>query len=690
MSVPMPGPDRHRLHLVPAEGPLTGQRIGVPAASLPANPGPHGVPALLTLNSSTDPVSVAVRLVPLAAVPDGVVAVNEDLAPRLGLDESPEGQDWRLDAVPVEPVKSLTLESSVEAPFDVLVREIGEAGLPGMLLWIPPQENAELWIDVPGSASFRVRALEAGGRRGVLVEIGERTDVELFVSSARNGVDIVILADCSGSMSVPDIPEYSEGSAYGGHFGQGGARGRPRMDVLRSALNDLLEMRLRISGRVSRLAMLKFTHTTEHVFPRDGGMAELDAGSTGPAVDEFRNAVAVLRPEDAGTDIGNALHEAANLLYLHGKPGNERLIVLVSDGAHWSRRGNDGVGEVVYADREPVSLMEYLHVHTKVRLHAVGVSTMAMYRRWIAAGNRGGEVFEPNHELLQQLVRVGGGDEAAIGGFDVLARYFSGLGAGMTRRVTLGRVQRPRPDAALPPRLDQALRLIAEQNSVSVASGTAHEAAFDARSLGTRLRESTGVAIAESRRALGRPLFHDQQVMMAVNRAVVTLQTRPSRTFERDLASGFTPARLALPPAALTAPLDTLGTLLDQLRDARQDRTWDARRRTEWVHELAAAMDALVVALKSLPDARGPLGDTQSTATATVPSPEPNGHTEETPAGRHDAASAPASPQDGYDRTDTGPYAPAPAASAAPGPTAQDPGGRPSPATPVFRYRGEE
>ncbi|MFE6622775.1 VWA domain-containing protein [Streptomyces sp. NPDC057740] len=681
MSVPMPGADRHRLHLVPAEGPLTGQRIGVPAGNLSAHPGHDGLPALLTLNATVDPVSAAVRLVPLAAVPDGVVAVNEDLAARLGFEEGSEVRDWRLDAVPVEPVKSLTLESSVEAPFDVLAREIGEAGLPGTLLWIPPQEDAELWVDVPGSASFRVRGLEAGGRRGVLVEIGERTDVELFVSSARNGVDIVILADCSGSMSVPDIPEYSEGSAYGGYS----ARGRPRMDVLRSALNDLLEMRLRISGRVSRLAMLKFTHVTEHVFPRDGGMAELDAGSTGPAVEEFRNAVAVLRPEDAGTDIGNALHEAANLLYLHGKPGNERLIVLVSDGAHWSRRGNDGVGEVVYADREPVSLMEYLHVNTKVRLHAVGVSTMAMYRRWIAAGNRGGEVFEPNHELLQQLVRVGGGDDAAIGGFDVLARYFSGLGAGMTRRVSLGRSRRPRPDGTLPPRLDQALRLLAEQHRANASAGSAHQATHDARTLGQRLLESTGVAIGESRRALGRPLFRDEPVRMAVNRAVVTLQTRPHPTFERDLASAFSPARLAAVPAELADPLDTLGTLLEQLRAARQNGAWDAGRRIAWVDELATAMDALVAALKSLPDAQRPPADSAGTA-----GPGRDEHAREPSPGPHGARPAPVPQRDGHDSAGTGSQAPAAATPGTPTPAARE-ADQPTPTTmPLFRYRGEE
>lgn len=692
MSVPMPSPERHRLHSVPTGGPLTGQRIGVAPAALPAGAGPRGVPALLTVGSGTSQVPVAVRLVPLDAVPEGVVAVNEDLAEQFGLGEGAVQPAWRLDSVPVEPVRSLTLESSVEASFDELAREVSGAGLPGMLLWVPPQENAELWLDAQGSAAYRVRALDAGGRRGVLAEIGERTDVELFVSSARNGVDIVILADCSGSMSVPDVPEISEGGVYGGSHGSGRLRGRPRMDVLRNALSDLLAMRLGISGRVSRFAMLKFTHSTAHVFPRAGGMAELDAGSDGPAVEEFRNAVALLRPENAGTDIGNALHEAANLLYLHGKPGNERLIVLVSDGAHWTRRGDEGVGEVVYAAKEPVSLMEHLHDNTDVRLHAVGISTLAMYRRWLAEGNQGGDAFVPNHELLQQLVRVGGGDEAAIGGFDVLARYFSGLGAGMTRRVSLGQARQPRRDVSLPPQLAEALRGLAGRRRGGAGTGAARGTAPDVRQLGIRLLECAGNAIRESRRALGSPLLRHKPVEIAVSKAVFTLETRPSPTFDRDMASSFTPAALTSVPPALAGSLHALGTHLEMLRAARGE-AWDTGRRIDWVGGLADALEALVASLASLPDAAGP-STTGTPRTADVPAPTDRGggRDQDAPSGHGvapDGVAAAPRPDDGaYDRTESGPYVPA----AARRPTGADaPAQQPSSVTtPLLRYRGEE
>ncbi|MET9972994.1 hypothetical protein ABZZ80_45865, partial [Streptomyces sp. NPDC006356] len=138
-------------------------------------------------------------------------------------------------------------------------------------------------------------------------------------------------------------------------------------------------------------------------------------------------------------------------------------------------------------------------------------------------------------------------------------------------------------------------------------------------------------------------------------------------------------------PPELTEPLDTLGTLLEQLRAARQNGAWDTGRRIAWVAELATAMDALVVALKTLPDVRRPPGDPASTA---PPASGPDEHAQEPPTGPHGATPAPVPPRDdGYDRTETGPYAPA---SAAYTPTAPEPDRQTPTTTPLFRYRGEE
>src|SRR3712207_8930077 len=68
------------------------------------------------------------------------------------------------------------------------------------------------------------------------------------------------------------------------------------------------------------------------------------------------------------TRIEVALHAAAELLYRHGHPGNERLIVLVSDGAQWSPGRDDDTGRVFEALAEPISLRS--EEHTSELRHA--------------------------------------------------------------------------------------------------------------------------------------------------------------------------------------------------------------------------------------------------------------------------------------------------------------------------------
>ena len=67
------------------------------------------------------------------------------------------------------------------------------------------------------------------------------------------------------------------------------------------------------------------------------------------AISEFRQAIGLLQHQNAGTDIGKALHFAAELLYRQGVPDNDRLIVLVSDGADWAQKSDDTTGEAVAA-----------------------------------------------------------------------------------------------------------------------------------------------------------------------------------------------------------------------------------------------------------------------------------------------------------------------------------------------------
>ncbi|MBO3743235.1 vWA domain-containing protein [Actinoplanes flavus] len=218
-------------------------------------------------------------------------------------------------------------------------------------------------------------------------------------------MDIVVLADCSGSMACDDIPD-EEGQRY-----------LTRMEALQRALRD-------VSRLPGRFALAAFTTEFEVVFPGTGTMADLGDGK------DLREAVALLRCQEKGTDLGKALYRAADLLHRYGVPGNDSLMVLVSDGTDWRPHEARTTGEVIPAAADPVLLTADLHRSLGVRLHTLGIGDEAMFQRWWDRQRREAEPPEflrPNHRLLAELARAGGGEPTRSGGLDVLERYFAGL-----------------------------------------------------------------------------------------------------------------------------------------------------------------------------------------------------------------------------------------------------------------------
>jgi Mg-chelatase subunit ChlD len=528
-----------RLIAVPEGGPIGGDGVGIAAG------GGH---ALLSVQTN-ELVRRPVRLSALPEVPAGVLAIGEGLAEELGLGAS--GVSWRLD--PVDPVelRRLRLEITTEGVLDDAARALA-GGLADRVLWCGRQES---WIEVNGSL-YRVSACDTGRREEVVGRITERTEVEVFAPGVRTGVDVVILADCSGSMDVWDIPVSQESVWRSRHP----PRGITRMEALQKALGDLLDVRLRVDGRVSRVALVAFDEKAEVRFPPGGGMAELGRSAPRELVDAFRMAVGLLNATGPGTNIPNALHEAANLLYRYGHSGNERLIVLVSDGAHWDGPADEqSTGEIVPGFKEPVSLMEHLHQYG-IRLHAIGISTSEYYKRWLATERRQfSDIFNPNHELLQELVRVGGGDPTAIGGMEVLASYFSGLGAGITRSV---RLSRPAPAGGRPS--DAAVAILRRLTRVE-SDGSAGRRIQVFSELG----ETVGHCVLESQRVFGRSLL-DEKGASQTARRFLSERNWDERAFVifARAAAAFRPGRA--PSGAAQAVIEqqrALARLLDGLQE---------------------------------------------------------------------------------------------------------------------------
>lgn len=412
--------DRQKATLLPIRGDslVRGHQIAVSAALFPA-------PALGILQTEHGRCA-PVRAVPIQARGAPVVVVAEALWDELDLAER-DGWTVTLGEHRAITASRIALERAADERGEGRDRidqaTLVQRHLGGAVLWHPPNAGDAQDLDLGGTL-YQVRALEPTAP-GSLYTFDATTRVQLVTSSARVGIDIVILADCSGSMSVNDL---DEGPAEGAHR----LMSRPiqRIEAVRRALKRLVELRKATSGRTSKIALLAFNQQTRQLFPVQGGMADFDASAAPALIGQFESAIGLLTP-DGGTDIGQALTAAQNLLVKFGQPGNERLIVLLSDGADLPQR-EQGEGEIIEDFKDPVTVMTRLHSWTAIRLHAIGISTPEIFARWARERKKDPDSpgYCPNHELLHALMKVGGGDPTRMGDTDVLRSYFADLGYG--------------------------------------------------------------------------------------------------------------------------------------------------------------------------------------------------------------------------------------------------------------------
>lgn len=405
--------------VVPDEPSLLGARVAV------TNSSGH---ALLRVSGRTGIREIGVACFADRSVPADRIVLSESLASRVGVQG---GDTVELFPMVARPVSELMLESLTEEPSKSLWERIREDGqLVGQCFWTGSDPDAVL-LDI-GDTQFRVRSFDQPSASELRVVTAE-TSIELFVQGARIGLDMVILADVSGSMGVDDLP--SGPSETHGFRLQGSHPGNvKRIDALRAALIQMLDARLRIQGRESRMALLSFATTVDQQFPRSPGMATVDAQSDPRLIQEFRGAIAALEAKGT-TAMSEAILRAAELLDRYGKEDNERLIVLVSDGKPFSPKSADATGEVLQLRNDELNLVTYLFKNRGIRLQSIGISDEGLFRAWEARTGTQPESLRPDHGLIQRLANAGGGDPNRTGGVDVLIDVFQGLGAGYRRFV---------------------------------------------------------------------------------------------------------------------------------------------------------------------------------------------------------------------------------------------------------------
>lgn len=340
------------------------------------------------------------------------------------------GQEWSLSrADRYQPIRSLALEPSLEQERlrDDLRRLQRKAFVGRCLLAQPGAKVADLSLRLAEQAYFNVHDIAPWPERlsgPTVFGIEEGTEVNIFVPHRKGGIDMVIVVDASNSMDVMDYVDRT-GSV------------QTRIQGARRALGALLQRRMHEGGRVSRLALVAFGKDARLVYPLAGdGMAEL----TSLDVDAMRREVPNLarRVTRDGSNVAEAMDLAAELLYRNAREDNEKVIVLLSDGAHWVENQDTGFQiEVRVGHEDAVMFADNLYDEGQIRVHTVAISNEENVRRhrpdlygYDQGKPEGQRVWTPNPKMLNEIARRTRAKFFESPDADVLEKLFDDLGRG--------------------------------------------------------------------------------------------------------------------------------------------------------------------------------------------------------------------------------------------------------------------
>jgi Mg-chelatase subunit ChlD len=362
----------------------------------------------------------------------GSVLVNQNFLDSTGFRPEDE-RFWSIKPAPsVLPVREAVIELVVEQ--DNINREISslrqqrrDLFSQRCLLVEPGQSITDLSLPVLDRGYFNFRstqpAPEAVRSKSVLV-FDENTTLNLFVPHRKSGVDMVIVVDASGSM---DLCDYIDASG----------RARSRIEGVKVALETLLQRRLASGSRVSRIAAVLFGANTRMLYPlHDVIMVELESEAQVKEMQEStRNLNQVglerLQVDRTHTDISGALRYATELLDYYAQEGNEKMLVLLSDGADWTE-DTAGVsdGEIVRTTHDPAVLADSLHYDSRVRIHTVAISDEQALRLYEDRKYWSQGWAIPNTALLRKIADFTEGLFIESPDARALARLFDELGEG--------------------------------------------------------------------------------------------------------------------------------------------------------------------------------------------------------------------------------------------------------------------
>lgn len=347
----------------------------------------------------------AIRLIVDARLPSGKVAINAHFLRETGLASNPRQRWWIKRGSPVIALAEALLEvrlergdihnqRDMESQLEEL-RNNRDRLLLNRCLLIDNHRSIER-IPVPigeGVCFDLLTTIPPLARQpeDTILVLTKDTKLRLLVPHRKSGADMVIVVDASKSMDEQDYINNGQP--------------RSRLEGVRQALDILLQSRSDAGSRVSRLAILVFGRNVQMFHPRRPEMVEVQQQQLGEIRDRLtilnEGGLRTLQVDRTGTNISAGLLTAASLLDNFNQGGNEKMVILLSDGAEWTyARDEDEEGTIIGTTEDAAVLAGSLHADSSIRIHTVGIGNERLVRQRSRIHVK---ALLPNRELLEKI-----------------------------------------------------------------------------------------------------------------------------------------------------------------------------------------------------------------------------------------------------------------------------------------------
>jgi hypothetical protein len=381
----------------------------------------------------------AIRVKIEANIPAGQIYMNHQFANHIRLIKSNVALPWAIKRAPqVVALRKVVLESDAEAS-DVeqecdILRQRRDDFFTHRCLFVKKNVDLDsLSVYVAEKGYFRLRSVEPDLQTiqsDTILTFNEQTQLELFVSLSKKAVDMVILVDVSTSMDHRDYVDVNNHPAT-------------RLMGVKKALEVLFERRLAAESRVSNIAIIVFSSEIAPLFPRKSlSMVEVKQTTRPDIQQSLRMLNASYLSENVlyrgGTNIVAALHKAMDTFDMCSQEENERLLLLLSDGADWTRNTDENRdGEVSGMTDDPVEMAEMSHYNSHIRIHTIAISDERTFREHIKDPRYLNDSKSiPNTRLLRAIAASTRGKYYESPNAKVLTKLFDELGQGIHYQLT--------------------------------------------------------------------------------------------------------------------------------------------------------------------------------------------------------------------------------------------------------------